>query len=72
MKRTAIIAGWILVWGLFVLFNVLLLTGRIVALLYLTLGSLLPIWILSAVGGSLEVATLLRARPTDKKGEKPS
>lgn len=62
MKNLARWVGWIVVWLLFALFNLLLMTNRIEELVKLTLYSLLPIWILTVIGGSVEVAALLRQR----------
>ncbi len=62
MKRGACIVGWAAVWSLFALFNLLLLSNRIEELIKLTLYSLLPIWVLTVIGGSLEIAELLRQR----------
>ncbi len=69
MRRKLEIAGWILVWTLFTLFNVLLLTNHVRELLWLTLASLLPVWLLTAVGGSVELAALLRARGKGGRNE---
>ncbi len=61
-ERTARLAarlGWMAVWILFALFNLFLITGNIGGLLRLTLLSLPPIWILTVIGGTVELRALM-------------
>jgi len=65
--KNAVIVGWFAIWVLFVMFNVLFAMNKLEALLWMTLASLPPIWILTVVGGILEIRSLLgrRGRPAD-------
>ncbi|MDP6934891.1 MAG: hypothetical protein QGG40_18365 [Myxococcota bacterium] len=51
----AALAGWIAVWLLFVVFHGLFFANRIEALLWVTLLSVGPIWVLTALGGMVEL-----------------
>ena len=63
------ILGWGLVWLLFVLFHWLYLTNQIVPLLWLTILSVGPIWILTAIGGTVEISALMRSFGNNEEGE---
>ena len=47
--------GWAAVWILFVVFHLLFFANKLEALLWVTLVSVGPIWLLTAVGGIVEV-----------------
>ena len=68
LERVLSVVGWTAVWLLFGLFNLFLATGNIRALVYLTLASLPPIWLLTVIGGTVEIRSLLGRR--NKNGRK--
>lgn len=55
-------AGWSGIVLLFLLFNLFLMTSDAEGMLRLTLYSIIPIWVLTAVGGSAEIRAVLRRR----------
>ena len=60
--RKWIMLGWIAIWALFVVFHVFFLSNDISSLLWLTLLSVGPIWVATAIGGTLEVWTIFRGK----------
>ncbi len=66
LVRGLTLAGWIAVWSLFGLFNLFLVTGNVRALIVLTLLSLPPIWVLTVIGGTVEIRGLL-GRPENHR-----
>ena len=53
-------AGWISVWALFIVFHALFFANKLEALLCVTLLSVGPIWLLTAIGGIVEVRGVWR------------
>lgn len=51
--------GWAGVWILFVVFHVLFLTNQMKGLLWVTLLSVGPLWLLTAGGGLVELRGIL-------------
>ena len=58
--RLAVKAGWISVWTLFIVFHALFFANKLEALLWVTLLSVGPIWLLTAIGGIVEVRGVWR------------
>ncbi len=58
-RRVLVGIGWGAVWLLFVVFHGLFFTNRLEALLWITLVSVGPIWVLTALGGMVELRALL-------------
>ena len=54
-RRVATTLGWAGVWVLFVVFHALFFTNRLEGLLWVTLVSVGPIWLLTALGGIVEI-----------------
>jgi hypothetical protein len=52
--------GWAAVWILFVVFHLLFFANKLEALLWVTLVSVGPIWLLTAIGGIVEVRAVWR------------
>ena len=65
MKKLA----WTLVVLLFVVFHWLYLTNQIVPLLWLTILSVGPIWLLTAIGGTVEISALVKSFGQKEEGE---
>ncbi len=62
--------GWIGVWTLFIVFHVLYFTSDMRGLLWVTLVSVAPLWLLAAAGGLIELRGLLaRFRTQEPKEE---
>ncbi len=69
-RSKAATVGWIGVWVLFVVFHVLFFTNQVEALLWVTLVSVGPIWLLTAIGGFVELRTIwARFRTTGPEEE---
>lgn len=60
--RRLILLGWIAIWSLFVVFHVFFFTNDITSLLWLTLFSVGPIWLATAIGGTVEVLAIFRGK----------
>ena len=59
-RQLAVKAGWISVWALFIVFHALFFANKLEALLWVTLLSVGPIWLLTAIGGIVEVRGVWR------------
>ena len=61
--------GWAGVWILFIVFHVLYFTNEMEGLLWVTLVSVGPLWILTACGGMIELKGLLARFQSPSNGE---
>jgi len=66
-RRVLNVVGWTAVWLLFGLFNLFLVAGKLRALIILTLVSLPPIWVLTVIGGTVEIRALLGRRNDERR-----
>jgi hypothetical protein len=63
--------GWAGVWILFIVFHVLYFTNHMEGLLWVTLVSVGPLWLLTAIGGLVELRGILARFSTRSQGEEP-
>ena len=69
MKGPWLMLGWLGVWALFVVFHVLFFSNHMTGLLWVTLLSVGPLWILTALGGLFELRGILRRFRADREEE---